>query len=92
MFFFLNELYLTLVSVKCSSLNFNLEIWVNSKDYCEAMDRLQGSPPICLITKVAQNHMVREYTQPLHLKSADLWRQRFFTTECTLGIPRICGT
>lgn len=60
--FFLNELYLTLVSdeVQCPSLNFILEIWVNSKDYYEAMERIQDTPSTSLLPKVARNHVVTE--------------------------------
>lgn len=70
---FLNELYLTLVSVKCPSLNFILEIWVNSKNYCEAVDRIQHTPPISLLPKVAESHMVTAWTLPLPLKPTGVW-------------------
>lgn len=62
--FFLNELYLTLVSGMCPSLNFISGIWVNAKDYSEAMDRIQDTPPISLLPEWvgSQSHRVNSAT------------------------------
>lgn len=60
--FFLNELYLTLVSGMCPSLNFILEIWVNSKDYSGAMDRIQATPSISLLNEFVGNHGCRVHS------------------------------
>lgn len=66
----------------CPSLNFILEIWVNSKDYSEAMDRIQDIPPISLLLEFVGSHSYRARSTTSSLAYRPLPAEAF-TRVCT---------
>lgn len=77
----------------CPSLNFILEIWVNSKDYSEAMDRIQDTPPISLLPEFVGNHGYRaHFISCLEAFPGRGFHQSAHWGSMYWGIPWVCGT